>query len=97
MGFWRADAARVNGFDERFVGWGREDSDFVARLMHARVRRRKLKFGGIMYHLWHPERSRDALSANDALLATTLGSDATWALAGMDQYLPTPARGVRVP
>ena len=97
MGFWRADAARVNGFDERFVGWGREDSDFVARLMHARVRRRKLKFGGIMYHLWHPERPRDALSVNDALLATTLGSDATWALAGMDQYLPTPARGVRVP
>lgn len=87
MGFWSADAILVNGFDERFVGWGREDSDFVARLMRARVRRRKLKFGGIMYHLWHPERPRDSLSANDALLATTLRSDATRALDGMDQYM----------
>ena len=96
MGFWRADAILVNGFDERFVGWGREDSDFVARLMRARVRRRKLKFGGIMYHLWHPERPRDALSANDALLATTLRNDTTRALAGMDQYMPGPVPPARV-
>src|SRR4051812_22711244 len=69
MGFWLADARRVNGFDERFVGWGREDSEFVARLVNAGVRRRKLKFGGIVYHLWHPERPRDALPANDELLS----------------------------
>lgn len=86
MGFWLADARRVNGFDERFVGWGREDSDFVARLMAAGVRRRKLKFGGIMYHLWHPERPRDALPANDALLAEARRRGATWAAVGLDRY-----------
>ena len=59
MGFWRSDALRVNGFDERFVGWGREDSEFVVRLTNAGVRRRKLKFGGIVYHLWHPEQPRE--------------------------------------
>lgn len=86
MGFWLDDARRVNGFDERFVGWGREDSDFVARMVAAGVRRRKLKFGGIMYHLWHPERPRDALPANDALLAASRRAGAVRAALGMDRY-----------
>ena len=86
MGFWLADAARVNGFNERFVGWGREDSEFVARLVNAGVRRRKLKFGGIMYHLWHPERPRDALEANDELLESVRRAGAVWADQGMDRY-----------
>ena len=86
MGFWLADARRVNGFDERFVGWGREDSDFVARMVAAGVTRRKLKFGGIMYHLWHRERPRDALGRNDALLADARRAGATHAALGMDRY-----------
>jgi glycosyltransferase involved in cell wall biosynthesis len=87
MGFWREDATRVNGFNERFVGWGREDSEFVARMTRAGVRRRKLKFGGIVYHLWHPERPRDALSANDELLARVRESGTSRAVEGMDKYL----------
>jgi glycosyltransferase involved in cell wall biosynthesis len=90
MGFWLADATRVNGFDERFVGWGREDSEFVARLVNAGVRRRKLKFGGIMYHLWHPERTRDAVAANDRLLADVRAARAVWAEDGMDKYVRRP-------
>lgn len=86
MGFWLADAKRVNGFNERFVGWGREDSEFVARLVNAGVRRRKLKFGGIMYHLWHLERPRDALDANDELLRAVREAGAVWAEDGMDKY-----------
>ncbi len=86
MGLWLADAVRVNGFDERFVGWGREDSDFVTRLVNAGVRRRKLKFGGIVYHLWHSERARDALDANDARLAAVQRERAVWARDGMDKY-----------
>jgi glycosyltransferase involved in cell wall biosynthesis len=86
MGFWLADAERVNGFDERFVGWGREDSEFVARLVNAGVRRRKLKFGGIMYHLWHPERPRDALEANDELLESVRRAGSVWTDDGMGKY-----------
>src|SRR5258705_316938 len=82
----RAAAKRVNGFNERFVGWGREDSEFVARLVNAGVRRRKLKFGGIMYHLWHPERPRDALDTNDALLDAVRRANAVRAEDGMDKY-----------
>jgi glycosyltransferase involved in cell wall biosynthesis len=92
MGFWRADAIHVNGFNERFVGWGREDSEFVARMTHAGVRRRKLKFGGIVYHLWHRERPRDALDANDELLAQVRQSGESRAPEGMDKYLHASGR-----
>ncbi len=56
MSFWKEDVARVNGFNEDFVGWGLEDSDFIARMRKAGVKKRFLKFGGIQYHLWHRER-----------------------------------------
>ena len=62
------------------------DREFVARLVNAGVRRRKLKFGGIMYHLWHAERPRDALDANDELLRTVREAGAVWAEDGMDKY-----------
>jgi glycosyltransferase involved in cell wall biosynthesis len=88
MGVWRSDVIRVNGFDERFVGWGREDSEFVVRLTNAGVRRRKLKFGGIVYHLWHEEQPRDALEANDRRLAEIRASGARWCELGIAQYLP---------
>jgi glycosyltransferase involved in cell wall biosynthesis len=92
MGFWLADARRVNGFNERFVGWGREDSEFVARLANAGVRRRKLKFGGIVYHLWHPERPRDALEENDRILESVRRASSTWAEEGMDRHGAAAAR-----
>lgn len=56
MSFWKSDVAKVNGFNEDFVGWGLEDSDFIARMRRAGVKKRFLKFGGILYHLWHNER-----------------------------------------
>ena len=56
MSFWKEDVEKVNGFNEDFVGWGLEDSDFIARMRKAGVKKRFLKFGGIQYHLWHRER-----------------------------------------
>ncbi len=69
LAMWRDDMEAVNGYDERFEGWGREDSELTARLLAYGLRRRRLRFGGIVYHLWHPEQSRAALPANDRLLA----------------------------
>jgi len=64
---WHADLVTVNGFDETYRGWGREDSDLAARLMHAGCRRRNLR-GLPVLHLWHPESPRHHLTANDELL-----------------------------
>jgi len=89
MAYWRCDAVRVNGFNERFVGWGREDSEFTARLLAAGLRRRKLKFGGIVYHLWHRERPRGAVDENHALFEEIVRTGASWCELGLDQYTQT--------
>jgi glycosyltransferase involved in cell wall biosynthesis len=68
---WRDDLVLVNGFDERFEGWGPEDKELALRLRHAGVRRQTLLFGGIATHLHHPAASRDALAANLARLEAT--------------------------
>lgn len=84
---WRKDILEVNGFDERFVGWGREDSDFVARMLHSGVRLHRLKLAAIGYHLWHPEASRKALPRNDEILRETLRLRTVRAEVGIDRRL----------
>lgn len=71
MGVYKKDILTINGFNESFIGWGREDSDFAFRLMQAGVIRRDPVFSAIVYHLWHQENSRDALQSNDTLLQQT--------------------------
>ncbi len=50
----RADAERINGFDENYEGWGLEDDDFAVRLHLAGVRGRSLIMRARALHLWHP-------------------------------------------
>jgi len=49
----RADAEKVNGFDERFIGWGLEDDDFARRLYLAGVRGRSVILTARALHLEH--------------------------------------------
>ena len=55
MSYWRADAIAVNGYDETFEGWGKEDDDFAHRLCRSGVEKRAVRFAGLAYHLWHKE------------------------------------------
>lgn len=87
LAFWREDVLRVNGFDEDFVGWGREDSEFVARMQNVGVRRLHLKFAGVAFHLWHPEASRARLGDNEQILQATLASRAERCARGLDRHL----------
>ncbi|MES2211929.1 MAG: glycosyltransferase family 2 protein [Pseudomonadota bacterium] len=64
LGVWRADLIRVNGFDEGFEGWGYEDSELVARLIHNGIQHKNGRFGTGVLHFWHPERARDQEKAN---------------------------------
>lgn len=50
----RDDVWRVNGFDERYVGWGYEDDDFARRLYAAGVRPCSVIAEARALHLWHP-------------------------------------------
>lgn len=54
IGIWRADYERVNGFDERFIGWGLEDRDLQVRLERAGLRMWSILLRTTPVHLWHP-------------------------------------------
>jgi GT2 family glycosyltransferase len=88
MAFWRDDVVKVNGFNEDFVGWGREDSEFVIRLLNQGIARRNLKFGGVAYHLYHPENARQSLATNDAILERAISEKSTFCPNGIDKHLP---------
>lgn len=68
IAFWKSDLNKVNGFNNDFVGWGREDSELVCRLYNLGIKRKNLKLGGCAFHLNHPENERAMLPANDLLL-----------------------------
>ncbi len=50
----RDDFERINGFDERFVGWGQEDDDISLRLRAAGVRLETVLDRTCSLHIWHP-------------------------------------------
>jgi len=87
MAFWKSDVIAVNGFNEEFEGWGREDSEFVVRLFNSGIRRKDLRFGGVGYHLHHPENSKKMLEQNELLLEKTISQQLKYCSLGIDQYL----------
>ncbi|BEJ66449.1 hypothetical protein B10204_11000 [Campylobacter jejuni] len=48
---------------KNFIGWGREDSEFVARFLFNKGIFRRLKFKAIAYHIYHEENSKKCLKA----------------------------------
>ncbi len=84
---WYKDVLRVNGFNEEFVGWGREDSDFASRLMNSGVGRINLRFAGAGCHLYHPPRDRTNLETNDRILAKTVEDKPKRCDKGLDSHL----------
>ncbi|MFT5117520.1 MAG: glycosyltransferase involved in cell wall biosynthesis [Kiritimatiellia bacterium] len=84
---WRDDLLEINGFDEDYIGWGREDSDLVARLLHVGKKRYKLKCMANAYHLYHLENTRESLSKNDGLLERCLAEKHTRCSNGIDKNL----------
>jgi glycosyltransferase involved in cell wall biosynthesis len=74
LAVWRADLDRVDGFDAAFMGWGKEDSDLVVRLLHAGIRRKDGRFATGVLHLWHAPEDRSLLPENETRLDGAIGS-----------------------
>lgn len=83
MSFFKQDCEEINGFNEAFIGWGREDSEFVARFLFAGGKIRRLKFSGIAYHLYHPENSRTMLESNHKIYLDTIRFKKTYCEKGI--------------
>lgn len=86
LGVWRKDLLQVNGFDERFEGWGYEDTDCVIRLQRAKIYHKSGKYSAPVYHLWHPVAKRDQAQENAKRLSVTKQSLTIRALQGVEQY-----------
>jgi glycosyltransferase involved in cell wall biosynthesis len=87
MAFFKEDFINVNGFNNDFDGWGREDSEFAVRLLNAGIMRKNLRFNAIQFHLWHSENSRVSLKQNDVILNSSINSNSKWCTNGIDKYL----------
>lgn len=88
MAFWKKDLWKVNGYNEAFTGWGKEDNDLAVRLMNAGVQLRFVKFGAIVYHLHHKESTRETFAVNEALFRQSIENKVTYVETGMDQHRP---------
>jgi len=86
MSFFKDDCIRVNGFNEDFEGWGREDSEFVVRLFNNDIHRQTIKFNCIAYHIWHDENTRESLQRNDQILENTIKNKLKWCDNGINKY-----------
>jgi glycosyltransferase involved in cell wall biosynthesis len=88
LAVWRADFERVDGFDAAYVGWGKEDSDLVVRLLHAGIRRKDGRFATGVLHLWHPPADRSALPENEDKLERIIRTDHVRAARGLSTLSP---------
>lgn len=84
---YRSDFFSVNGFDNRFVGWGREDSELAVRLYNNGMKRKNLKFCAVAYHLYHKESDRGPLPENDRRLLQSVENKTIRCEEGVEAYL----------
>lgn len=87
MAFWRSDLYAVNGYDEIYEGWGREDDDIAHRLHRLGLQMRDVRFAALCAHLWHPENSRADMERNVKLCESQDNDGVIRAEKGLDQYI----------
>jgi len=87
ISFWREDILKVNGYNEAMEGWGREDSELFVRVMNTGIKARRLRYKGIVYHIWHKENSKNNLEKNDQMQRLAIQEKKVWCKKGISQYL----------
>ncbi len=87
LSFYKKDFIAVNGYDEAYTGWGREDTDLIIRFFKSGLQRIYFKFRGIEYHLHHTDFDRSSLERNDAFLKSVMQKKEFRCEKGIDQYL----------
>ena len=82
---YREDFLAVNGFNEDFIGWGREDSELAVRLFKYGLKRKDVPFSAMMFHLWHELGTNEFLPRNEMLLADAIKSSGFYCKNGIYQ------------
>lgn len=88
ISFWKQGLLNVNGYDERFLGYGYEDIDLPARLRRLGIKKRFIKFKAIEYHIHHKAAStKKDMSANEKIFEENNRNGVIKCPEGIDQYL----------
>lgn len=87
VSFFRKDLIEINGYNEDFEGWGREDSDLVIRMGNNGIKAKRLRYAGILYHIYHKSNSKNNLELNDKIQMETIEKGIIRITNGIDQYL----------
>ncbi|WP_372753278.1 glycosyltransferase family 2 protein [Mariniflexile sp.] len=87
MSFWRSDFIKINGFNEDLVGWGIDDSEMAQRLLNTGVKGKRLKFRGLVYHIYHKEQDKSHIHLNELIENETTAKKITTIEKGINQYL----------
>jgi glycosyltransferase involved in cell wall biosynthesis len=87
VSFWKQDAIAINGYNEDYEGWGREDSDFAIRLGNLGVLARRLRYAGIVFHIHHKTNSKHNFEINDKMQSQTIANKTIKIENGIDKYL----------
>lgn len=86
VSFWRNDFIAINGYNEDYEGWGREDSDLVIRMGNKGVLAKRLRYAGIVFHIHHKINSRANFDKNDDMQNQTIANKVVWIENGISKY-----------
>lgn len=87
MAFWKDDFVQINGYNEEMTGWGSEDWELAQRLRNIGLFARRLKYGAVLFHLFHEELSRERCEINAAIFDKTHKQKVLRCDKGVDQYI----------
>lgn len=85
MAFWRKDFVKANGYNNGLKGWGAEDKELAQRFVNLGLKKRKLKFAGIQYHLFHNESDKSKHDAQMEVIEALKSSKKTRCENGLEE------------
>jgi predicted glycosyltransferase involved in capsule biosynthesis len=91
LSVWKKDFIHVNGFNEEFEGWGREDSELALRLIRSGLKKLELRFCAVTFHLAHGKDNKhtyvQATEKNQKLLDSIAASSVLRCKHGIADHL----------
>lgn len=72
MAFWKVDFIKINGYFNDFKGWGWEDYELAQRLINSGIRKKRVKWSAIGFHIFHPLNSRGNSATNEKVYRESL-------------------------
>jgi len=87
LSFWKEDFIAINGYNEAMTGWGREDSEMAIRLLNNGVKGKRVRYGAIVYHIWHLVKSKERVNINEKIQQEAKDKKHVYCENGISKYL----------